>query len=470
MLRRGRPTRGWKSEVGYRGTLQYNGPPGIGKGFRGARGARLNTMKTESNPQASTGAPRSLPRAVGFLGSTAIVVGTIIGSGIFLVPHDVARQVGSIRTLMLVWVLGGVLALGGALSLAELGAANPEAGGVYVYLRDAYGKLFAFLYGWAALLVIESGSIATLAVAFGIYAASFLALAAWEQKLIAVGVIAVLSAVNFAGVRKGAAVQTVFMIAKLTGLALIMGFAFFHGAAPVTPTRPLPMPSATFTSFGVALIGVLWAYQGWHMLSYAAGEVRDPSRILPRSYFVGTTVIVAVYLLANLAYLQVLPLAALAEHQRVAAAAMTALAGPRGAAFVSALILCSIFGSLNGNVLGGARVYFAMARDGVFFKAVGRVHPRFQTPALAIVIQGIWAAVMAVIVMRRKQPQLARPYRVWGYPYLPLAFAVASLVIVVTTLVGSPVESGIGLGLILAGVPIYYAWRRWTGVSSAKAA
>ena len=456
-------------------------------------GAPRGKMSFETQPPASSGTPRSLPRAIGFLGSTAIVVGTIIGSGIFLVPHDVAQQVGSVRTLMLVWIVGGVLALGGALSLAELGAANPEAGGVYVYLRDAYGKLFAFLYGWAALWVIESGSIATLAVAFGIYAASFVPLTSLEQKLISVSVIVVLSAVNFAGVRKGAAVQTIFMMAKLAGLAIIMGFAFFHTAAPVIPTQPLPLPNATFASFGVALIGVLWAYQGWHMLSYAAGEVRDPSRILPRSYLVGTLLIVAVYVLANLAYLKVLPLAALAEHQRVAAQAMAALVGPRGAAFVSALILCSIFGSLNGNVLGGARVYFAMARDGVFFKAVGRVHPRFQTPALAIIIQGVWAAVLAasgtykqlytyviftgwvfygaavlaVIVMRRKRPALVRPYRVWGYPFLPVAFALTALVIVITTLVGSPRESGIGLGLVLSGVPIYFIWKWWTASHSA---
>jgi basic amino acid/polyamine antiporter, APA family len=453
-------------------------------------------MGAETNPQASAGAQTSLVRAVGFLGSTAIVVGTIIGSGIFLVPHDVAQQVGSVRSLMLVWILGGVLALGGALSLAELGAATPEAGGVYVYLRQAYGKLFAFLYGWAALLVIESGSIATLAVAFGIYAASFLPFTTLEQKLISVCVIAILSLVNIAGVRKGAAVQTVFMMAKLSGLALIVGLAFFRATTPVAATQPLPTPHTTFASFGVALIGVLWAYQGWHMLSYAAGEVRDPARILPRSYLVGTLVIVAVYLAANLAYLQVLPLAALAQHQRVAAEAMMALAGPRGAAFVSALILCSIFGALNGNVLGGARVYFAMARDGVFFGAAGRVHPRFQTPALAIVIQGVWsavlaasgsfkqlytyviftgwvfygAAVLAVIVMRRKEPQLARPYRVSGYPLMPVAFALVALVIVVTTLVGSPVESGIGLALVLAGVPIYFAWSCWKFASKSARA
>ena len=442
-------------------------------------------MAADSRPVKPTTAPRSLPRAVGYLGSTAIVVGTIIGSGIFLVPHEVAQNVGSVRSLFLVWVVGGVLALAGALSLAELGAATPEAGGVYVYLRQAYGRLFAFIYGWATLLVIETGSIATLAVAFGIYAATFLPLTALQQKLVASAVIALLTLVNIAGVRKGAAVQTVFMFAKLLGLAIIVGLAFFSSSfVPFAATRPLPTPETSVSSFGVALIGVLWAYQGWHMLSYAAGEVRDPTRVLPRSYLVGTTIIVVVYLVANLAYLRVLPLAALAEHQRVAAVAMEVMAGPWGAAFVSALILCSIFGALNGNVLGGGRVYFAMARDGVFFAAVGRVHPKFETPATALVIQGIWAivlaasgsfkqlytyviftgwifygaAVLAVIILRRRQPSLARPYRVLGYPLMPIAFGLAALAIVANTLAHSPKESLIGLGLVLAGVPIYLLW------------
>jgi basic amino acid/polyamine antiporter, APA family len=429
---------------------------------------------------------RQLPRAIGPLGSTAIVVGTIIGSGIFLVPHDVAEQVGSVRSLMLVWVVGGVLSLAGALSLAELGAALPEAGGIYIYLRDAYGKLFAFLYGWALLLVINSGSIATLAVAFGIYSASFLPLTILQQKLVASLLITVLTVVNILGVRKGAVVQTVFTFAKLAGLAAIMGAVlFFPGVAPLQASHPVPTPHTTLSSWGGALIGVLWAYEGWHMLSFNAGEVKNPTRVLPQSYFFGTLLVVAVYLGANLAYLHVLPLPALAEHQRVAATTMEVLLGPRGATFVSALILCSIFGALNGTVLGGPRVYFAMARDGVFFASVGRVHPRFETPALAILIQGVWSivlaasgsyrqlytyvifsgwifyasATLAVLVLRRRRPELNRPYRVWAYPVLPAAFSVAALAIVGNALVRSPRESGIGLALVLTGVPIYLAWR-----------
>jgi len=437
----------------------------------------------------------TLPRAIGMLGSTAIVVGTIIGSGIFLVPHDIAQHVGSARSLLLVWIVGALLSLAGALSLAELGAAMPEAGGIYIYLREAYGKLFAFLYGWGMLLVINSGSIATLAVAFGIYGSTFIPLSPIRQKVIAGTVIAILTLVNYLGVRKAAAVQTFFTIAKLAGLVIICAFAFFSsGITPITSNHALPTPVTTLSSFGVALISALWAYEGWHMLSFNAGEVKNPERVLPRSYFLGTLTVVAVYLAANLAYLRVIPFNALSDdtYQRVAASTMQLLTGPRGAIFVSALILCSIFGALNGNVLGGPRAYFAMARDGVFFASVGRVHPRFKTPGMAILIQGVWsivlassgsfkqlytsviftgwifygAAALAVIVLRRKKPDLKRPYHVWGYPALPIAFSLAALAIVGNTLVNSPRESLVGVTLVLAGVPIYFFWTRVRGASS----
>jgi APA family basic amino acid/polyamine antiporter len=423
------------------------------------------------------------------------VVGTIIGSGIFLVPHNVAQHVGSVGSLYLVWVVGGVLSLAGALSLAELGAATPEAGGIYIYLRQAYGKLIAFLYGWAMLLVVESGGIATLAVAFSIYSASFFPFTPFQQKVMAASVIALLTLVNVLGVRKGAAVQTVFMFAKLGGLAIVVGFALFSsGIRPLPSGLPLPTAHTTWSSFGVALVGVLWAYHGWHHLSYAAGEVKDPARVLPRSFLWGMLVIILVYFSANFAYLRVLSLGALAQHQRVAARAMEVLAGSRGAALVSALILCSIFGALNGNILGGARVLFAMARDGVFFRAVGRVHSRYETPALALVIQGVWAAalatsgtyeqlytyviftawvfyagaILAVVLLRRRLPHLERPYRVWGYPFLPLVFSAAALIIVANTLFRSPRESVIGLALVMAGVPIFFAWRRFAGRPSGQ--
>ncbi len=430
---------------------------------------------------------RPLPRAIGSLGAIAIVVGTIIGSGIFLVPHNVALHVGSAGALFLAWVIGGLLSLAGALSFAELSSAIPEAGGVYSFLREAYGKLPAFLYGWANLLVINSGSIATLAVAFSIYAGSFIPLKPYEQKLIGSSVIALLTLVNIVGVRAGTAVQTIFTAAKLVGLAVIVGCAFgIRPGAPVVPAHPLPTPHTTLGSFGVALIGVLWACEGWHMLTFNAGEVKDPGRVLPRSFLLGTLLVVVVYLSANAAYLRVLPLAALAENQRVAHTTMEVLLGTPGARFVSALVLCSIFGALNGTILGGPRSYFAMARDRVFFRSVGKVHPRFETPALAILIQGIWSILLAasgtyeqlytyvvtigwffygmaalgVVVLRRRQPQLERPYRVWGYPLSPVAFALVSFLIIASAFVGSPREPLIGTGIVLLGVPVFFIWKR----------
>lgn len=439
------------------------------------------------NRKSESRTPGSLPRAIGPLASTALVVGTIIGSGIFLVPHNVALHVGSLATHYLVWILGGILSLAGALSLAELGAASPEAGGVYVYLRDAYGRLAGFLYGWATLAVIETGGIATLAVAFSIYSSVFFHFAAFEQKVVACGVIALLTAVNIAGVRKGAAVQVVFMFAKLLGVGIVIVVAVLStGVAPLPGSQSLPTPATTFGSFGVALVGVLWAYHGWHHLSHAAGEVKEPGHVLPRSYLLGTGLVVLVYLAANFAYLRVLSLEALAENQRVAHKAMEVLTGPGGATLVSGMILCSIFGALNGNILGGARVLFAMAHDGMFFSAVGRVHPRFATPSVALMLQGIWAmalaasgtyeqlytyvifaawifysaAIAGVIILRRRLPHADRPYRVWGYPVVPIAFSVAASVIVINTMVRSPLESFIGLGLVLVGIPIYFAWTR----------
>jgi APA family basic amino acid/polyamine antiporter len=301
-----------------------------------------------------------------------------------------------------------------------------------------------------------------------------------------------LTLVNILGIRKAAAVQTLFSFAKLAGLAIIMGAAFFsYHVVPVQAARSWPVSHTTASSFGIAMIGVLWAYEGWHMLSFAAGEVKNPSRVLPFSYLVGTLVVLAVYFGANLAYLRVLPLPALAEHQRVAAKTMEVLAGPRGATFVSALILCSIFGALNGTVLGGPRAYFAMARDGVWFPSLGRVDPRYATPAVALLIQGGWsillastgtykqlytyviftgwlfyaAATFAVVVLRRKRPAMERPYRVWGYPVVPIAFSAAALTIVANALFRSPTESGIGLMLVLAGAPIYFFWRRKTAAN-----
>jgi APA family basic amino acid/polyamine antiporter len=290
-------------------------------------------------------------------------------------------------------------------------------------------------------------------------------------------------------------VQTIFTIAKLAGLAIIIGCAIFlPPVAPAASSGTLPTPHTTVSSFGVALVGVLWAYQGWHQLSYTAGEVKNPSRVLPIGFFLGTTVIVVVYLAANAAYLHVLPLQVMVEHQRVAATAMQRLLGAHGARFVSVLILCSIFGALNGTILTSPRVYYAMARDKVFFKFVAGVHPRFRTPAAALIVLGGWstllavsgsfeqlytyvifamwifsgAAIAGVITLRRRLPNLPRPYRVWGYPVLPIVFILAALAIVANTLVTKPFESFLGLAIVLAGIPLYFIWNRRNAKQQAR--
>ncbi|MGH9434191.1 MAG: APC family permease [Terriglobia bacterium] len=429
-----------------------------------------------------------LARIIGFPGSIAIVVGTIIGSGIFLVPHNMALALNSPGSLLLVWVIGGALALAGALSLGELGAAMPHAGGVYVYLREAFGPLPAFLYGWGLLLVMQSGSIATLAVGFGIYSGAFLPIGPAGQKWVACGLVAFLTGVNILGTRQSTWVQTTFTVAKLAGLAVLTGAAFFYHPASRHPAVPMALSSkGGMGAWGEALVGVLWAYEGWHMLSFTAGEVRNPSRILPRSYLLGTTMVIAAYLLANVAYLKALGMAGLTHYERVAAETMQLIAGPRGAMFVSALILCSIFGATNGTILTGPRVYFAMAEDRLFFRAARKLHPRFGTPALAIAIQGAWSVVLAasgsyeqlytyvifcawifyglavagLIVLRRRAPQLERPYKVWGYPVLPALFCVAALLVALSTLRERPLESLVGIVVILAGAPVYFALRRF---------
>ena len=440
-----------------------------------------------------TAARQKLARVIGFTGSVSIVVGTIVGSGIFLVPHNMALELHSAAALLSVWVIGGVLALAGALSLAELGAAIPQSGGVYVYLREAFGRLPAFLYGWGLFLVMQSGSIATLAVAFGIYSTAFLPVGHAGQKWVACGLVALLTGVNIIGTRQSSWVQIAFTVAKLSGLALLMVCAVFYRQAAGPMSLPsVHMPHAGLNAWGVALIGVLWGYEGWHMLSFTAGEVKNPAQILPRSYLLGTAIVVVAYLLANVAYLRVLSLNGLALHQRVAAQTMEQIAGTRGAVFVSALILCSIFGATNGTILTGPRVYFAMAGDGLFFSAARKLHPRFRTPALAIGMQGIWSmalaasgsyeqlytyvifsawtfyglAVAGLIVLRIRRPRLDRPYKVWGYPVLPALFCLAAVLVALSTLRARPLESLGGIVVIMTGAPVYFVLRRFARSTS----
>jgi APA family basic amino acid/polyamine antiporter len=430
----------------------------------------------------------ALRRSLGFTDLVLITIGTVIGSGIFLVPSVVLRQSGMDASLaMFVWTLAGVLSLLGALTYAELGAMHPDAGGLYVYIRDAFGPLPAFLYGWTSFLVIASGSVATLAVAFAGYLAQILPIGAVATKLVAVAVIAVTAGVNIAGTRKGATLQNWTTAAKLlTLVTLSIALIVFSGhAAPAAVSVAAPPVSEGGFKLGAAMIGVLWAYEGWQYVTFSAGETRDPQRTFPLAITVATLALIGVYLLANWGYIAALgaPAAAVSEH--VAVDAVRVLIGPVAATIVGTLILVSIFSATNGLMLTAPRLYYAMARDGVFFERLARVSPRFGTPAFAISAIALWAAVLAasgtfeqlltyvvftgwifyalgaasILVYRRRQPDAHRPFRVPGYPVTPVLFVAAAAWLVLDTVVTQPARAAVGLVTVLVGTPAYYLWR-----------
>jgi APA family basic amino acid/polyamine antiporter len=395
--------------------------------------------------------------------------------------------------------VGGLLSLFGALALGELGAAYPGAGGLYVYLREAYGRPVGFLYGWGLLSLIQSGSIATLAVAFRIYLGQFIALTVIQEKIAGFVCVLVLTAVNCFGVRSGKLVQNIFFIAKLGGLALMIWLLFQRGHVHLLASSFKSNSTNAFhpAAFGIALVAVLWAYEGWHVVSFTAGEFKNPQRDLPRGLFYGTLIVAAVYILANLGYYCVLTPSQIEQTQRVAATAIAAIAGGPAASFISALILVSILGAINGMTLTGPRVYYAMAKEGLFFKAFEKIEPRSHAPVIAIIIQGVWAAcltllgsfqelftyvvftawifyglaVLAVIVLRVRHPNVPRPFRVPLYPWLVILFAVAALGITLNTFIATPTHALIGIGLILIGLPIYAIFvSRNRGVNTKSAA
>lgn len=433
-------------------------------------------------PETSNG----LVRQLGLGDSISIIMGIMIGSGIFLMAGSIAREVDSVALVAGIWALGGLLSLAGALSLSELGAAFPAAGGLYVYLAEAYGPAIGFVYGWSAVSLIHAGSIATMAAAIGFYSAPLLGLTYWQQKLLQVFCIAFFTVVNSLGVVAGKRVQNALTIVKVLGLALMVAVLYWKGNAVLLRgnlfVHTLPVHA---TTIGVALVAVLWAYDGWHIISFAAGEIRDPGRTLPRSLLLGTVLTTGIYLLANVAYYAVLSPNAVRATDRVAAAAVQRVMGPGAGIFISILIIISILGAINGVMLGAPRVNLAMARDGLFFRQFARINRRTHAPVIATVAQGLWAmlftliasfrelftsyvftswifyglSVAAVILLRRRQPSLNRPYLCPLYPATPVFFILASAGIVVTTFVVDLRQALIGVGLILLGFPLYYLFR-----------
>jgi APA family basic amino acid/polyamine antiporter len=454
-------------------------------------------------------AQTGLPRKLGLFDSTMVMVGIVIGSGIFLTTGIMAKSIPSGGLILLAWFVGGLLSLAGALTYAELGAAMPEAGGQYIYLREAYGQMAGFLFGWILFLVYMTGGIAALALAFAEYTGYFFPSLGTESiildlnvpilqgsfhfslsagQLVGVGVILLLSVFNFIGVGLGKFIQNVFTVIKIGILVaiIILGFAIGKGTPPDLSINPMGMNfGSILIGFGVSLVAVGWAFDGWNNVNFVAGEIKNPKRNLPLALIIGTLGVTFLYVLVNYIYLYALPVQETVGVVRIAEKATGALFGASTGALISALVMISVFGALNGSILVGPRVYYAMAKDGLFFRKVAHIHPRFRTPGFSNLIQAIWASLLtllgtfeqiftfamfiailfwiaataSVFTLRKKRPDLPRPYKTWGYPVVPAVFIIASTGILLNTLVEKPVEALAGLLLTVLGIPAYYYWK-----------
>ena len=447
-----------------------------------------------------------LKRQLGLFDSAMIMVGLVIGSGIFVTTGIMAKSLPSAGLILLVWLFGGLLTLAGALTYAELGAAMPEAGGQYVYLREAYGPLPAFLFGWLLLTVYMTAGIAGLAVIFAEYVGYLVPALAIDNvvvsiplgayfhqisagQLLAAAAIAILTLVNYLGLVFGKTIQNIFTVAKVAaiGVLIVFGLSIGRGSPPqLSLATPGLDTGALVTGFGLALVAVIWAFDGWNNINFVASEIRNPRRTLPQVLILGTVGITTIYVLANYVYFWALPVEEMVGVVRVAEIAAEALFGGIAAALISIAVIVSVFGSLNASILTGPRVYYAMARDGLFFKRVAGIHPRFRTPATALFVQALlsilyalsgtfeqiltfamfvsvmfWiAAASAVFTLRRSRPEMERPYRAWGYPVVPALFILASAGILLNTLLERPLESLAGVALTAAGIPVYLIWRK----------
>ena len=428
-----------------------------------------------------------LPRRLGLVSAIAVLVGSTIGSGIFRVPSSVAADVGTLGAIAMIWILGAIVALFGALTLAELAAIFPRSGGIYVFLREAYGPVPAFLFGWTELLVIRPSALGAIAMIFAAYAGNLFGMTQGSERILAAIAIAFLALTNVRSVVWGAMLNNAATAAKVLALAGIAIIAFIFGDATTGAlSGPVSFEPLSWGGFGVALISVLWAYDGWADLTFIAGEVKDPERTMPRALLTGTAIVVVLYLFVNLAYLYVLPLGEMAESTMVASSAATKIFGAVGASIISGAVMVSAFGALNGSTITGPRILYAMADDGLFFKPIAWVHPTYRTPAAAILlcavlgvayvmsssfeqlagafIIGIWPfyalAVGAVFVLRRRRPDLPRPYRTVGYPLVPFVFLLASILMLGNSVIEAPTRTLLNFGIILLGIPVYYVWTR----------
>lgn len=452
-------------------------------------------MTTPSDTSGEAGTGRGYARRLGTFDGTMLVMGGIIGAGIFLNPAIVAQRVATPTLTIAAWVIGGFIAMAGALCFAELGARAPRAGGGYVYIRQTFGALPAFLYGWTLLLVIATGAIAAVALSFARYATDLVGAPVEIATPIAIGAIALLSIINFFGVRPGASTQNVFTLLKLLALVVLIAAGLFYTPhVTAANAQSLPATHSLGVAIGVALIPVLFSYGGWQQTNFVAEEMKDPERTLPRSLIFGVVGVVIVYVLSNIVYVRQLGVAGLAASTAPAADVMRATVGDLGATFIAAGITASTFGFLNLVIMATPRVYQAMAADGVFFPAVAALHPRYRTPGLALAIQAVWAVVLtlsgtygqlldyatfgdwiffgltaATLFVYRKRDRdgsadgasaKSGGFRTPGYPFVPIFFVAGAMYVVVSSIASNPTNAAIGAGLIALGLPAYALFRR----------
>jgi len=426
-----------------------------------------------------------LRRVMGLPHATAMVAGTIIGAAIFVQPAEITGQVPSGSGIFLVWLIAGILTFFGALVCAELSSIFTQSGGVYIYLKEAFSPSIGFLWGWSMFWSIHSGIIAAIAVIFARYVAFYAALSDTAIKVIAIGVIVVISAINYLGVKQGSTVQTLFTLGKVVAIVfiVIVGFVFGSKVPEQVVTKGIASNEISISHFFLALVAGLFAFGGWHMVTYNSEETINPRKTIPHALMLGTVIVTVCYIAMNAVYMHILPLKVIASSKRIAADAANAVLGYGGGSFMSALVIFSTFGALTGIILCGPRVYYSMARDGLLFRWIGAIHSRYRTPHRAIIIQAVWSSILVAtgtykklftrviytewlffglmtigLFLLRRRSGITRRFSIWGYPVIPGIFILSSVAIVANQMISDPLESLFGLALVLVGLPVYFIW------------
>ena len=417
--------------------------------------------------------------------ATAMVAGTIIGAAIFVQPAEITGQVPSGSGIFLVWLIAGILTFFGALVCAELSSIFTQSGGVYIYLKEAFSPSIGFLWGWSMFWSIHSGIIAAIAVIFARYVAFYAALSDTAIKVIAIGVIVVISAINYLGVKQGSTVQTLFTLGKVVAIVfiVIVGFVFGSKVPEHVVTKGIASNEISISHFFLALVAGLFAFGGWHMVTYNSEETINPRKTIPHALMLGTVIVTVCYIAMNAVYMHILPLKVIASSKRIAADAANSVLGYGGGSFMSALVIFSTFGALTGIILCGPRVYYSMARDGLLFRWIGAIHSRYRTPHRAIIIQAVWSSILVAtgtykklftrviytewlffglmtigLFLLRRRSGITRRFSIWGYPVIPGIFILSSVAIVANQMISDPLESLFGLALVLVGLPVYFIW------------